>query len=427
MPSIPARNHRRDRPSTSPRFEATETGKRPRHHPQGLSAHGRTKRPGSSVRARATSTGPIGVCSRRRGQLLACLAAALASTQAVQASAPPASEASDSSPRIAQWRAATEQLVARERLPGLSVAVMQDGSLLWSEGFGFANLEHQVPTTPQTKFRVGSVSKALTSAAIGALVESGQLDLDESIRTYVPEYPDKGFPITTRQLAGHLSGIPHYQGEDIVNQVRYRDVIHALDKFKDRPLLFEPGTDYAYSSFGWNLIAAVVQRAAEEPFLRFMQESVFEPASMDHTIADHYDLIIPHRTAFYGISNGVARNAPAVDNSDVWAGGGFLSTSEDLVRFGHAMLSGMVVDEETLNLLFTSQKTSSGKETGYGLGWQEEQIRGHAVVGHGGSHVGATADLLLVPDQFLIVAALTNAGSSGMSELTREIVTQLLP
>jgi CubicO group peptidase (beta-lactamase class C family) len=339
----------------------------------------------------------------------------------------PGQSSTESDPAVAECRESVKELMESEHLPAISVAVMSDSEILWSEAFGFAHLEHQVPATVRTKFRIGSISKSLTSVALGALMESGQLDLDADVRIYVPEYPDKGQPITTRQLAGHLSGIPHYNREDVINRVRYRNVIHALDKFKDRPLLFVPGERYAYSSFGWNLIAAIVERAAEEPFLQFMEESVFQAADMQDTCADEYDKIIAHRTAFYGLQEGQALNAPAVDNSDVWAGGGFLSTPEDLVRFGHALLSGELVDEATMKLLFTPLETTSGVATGYGLGWQAMQIRGYPMVGHGGSHVGATAQLFLVPDQFLIVALTTNTSSAGLTGLALELVDRFLP
>ena len=327
---------------------------------------------------------------------------------------------------VEETRVSIQRFMKAQHLPAVSVAVMRDGDVIWSEAFGYSNLEHQVEATPRTRFRIASISKAVTSAALGLLVESGELDLDAPVQRYVPEYPDKGHPITTRQLAGHLSGIPHYGADDLINRVRYVDVIHALDKFKDRPLLFVPGERFSYSSFGWNLIAAVIERAAAEPFLTFMQLSVFEPAEMTDTIADHYDDIIPNRTAFYGVQDGVVRNAPAVDNSDLWAGGGLLSTPEDLVRFGTAMLNGTLVEEETLELLFRPLKTSAKEDTGYGLGWSSIRVGRHDAVGHSGSHVGATSQLILLPDEFLVIALMTNANCRGLSNLAQQAAQRFL-
>ncbi len=313
--------------------------------------------------------------------------------------------------------------LARYHVPGASIAVARHGTILWSEGFGMANLELSAPATPRTRFRIGSISKTLTSIAVAALWQEGKLDLDAPVQRYVPSFPDKGHPISTRQLAGHLSGIPHYTAADVVNTVHYPTVTAALDKFRDRPLLFVPGERYAYSSFGWNLISAVVEGAAGAEFLGEMQRRVFDPFGMTETIADHYARIIPGRTAFYlADSLGVVSNGPAVDNSDVWAGGGFLSTADDLTRFAHGVLTGRVVTDRGRDLLFTPMTTAAGKSTDYGLGWRVTTLDGRRAVGHGGSHVGASAQLLVVPELGLAVAILSNANHRGLEPLAGQIL-----
>ncbi len=313
--------------------------------------------------------------------------------------------------------------LARYHVPGASIAVAYQGKILWSEGFGMANLELGVPATPRTKFRIGSISKTLTSVAVAALWQEGKLDLDAPVQRYVPTFPDKGHPISTRQLAGHLSGIPHYTAADVVNTVHYPTVTAALDKFRDRPLLFVPGERYAYSSFGWNLISAVVEGASGAEFLGEMQRRVFDPFGMAETIADHYAQIIPGRTAFYlADTSGKVSNGPAVDNSDVWAGGGFLSTADDLTRFAHGVLTGRVVTDQTRELLFTPMSTAAGNSTEYGLGWRVTTLDGRRAVGHGGSHVGASAQLLAIPELGLAVAILSNANHRGLEPLAGEIL-----
>src|SRR5690606_22611261 len=153
--------------------------------------------------------------------------------------------------------------------------------------------------------------------------------------------------------------------------------------FKDRPLLFAPGERYHYSSFGFNLLSAVVEGAAGRPFLEYMDEAVFIPLGMEHTEADRYEAIIPHRSGFYEVTDdGALRHAAYTDNSAVWAGGGFLSTPSDLVAFGSGLLNGDLVRPETLELLFSPMQTTDGEATGYGLGWQLEEVGGHRVVIH---------------------------------------------
>lgn len=318
---------------------------------------------------------------------------------------------------IEESRATIERYLADSPTPGLSIAVHMGDSLVWTAAFGVANVELGVPVTTETLFRIGSISKALTSAAVGLLYERGRLDLDAPVQTYVPSFPEKRYPITTRQLGGHLSGLPHYAPEDFQNFVPYAGVVEALDKFKERPLLFRPGERFEYSSFGFNLISAVVEGAAGRPFLEFMQEEVFEPLGMDHTVPDAYRSIVPHRTGFYEVDEeGRVANARFTDNSDVWAGGGYLSTPTDLVTFAAGLLDGDLLRPETLEVLFTSMTTTDGEATGYGFGWRVQDSEGGRTVSHGGGHFGATALLTASTSPRLILAATANMSGADFRE-----------
>ncbi|MGE0442227.1 MAG: serine hydrolase domain-containing protein [Gemmatimonadales bacterium] len=332
------------------------------------------------------------------------------------APAEPASAAPADQAAIARARTFIRDTMTALGAPGAGVTVMRAGRVIWSEGFGFADLEQGVPVTPLTRFRVGSVSKSLTSAAVGLLVESGRLDLDAPIQRYVPSFPVKRWPITTRLVAGHLAGIRHYRGEnEMVVHRTYPDVTTALDIFAADSLLFEPGTRFSYSSFGYNLLSAVVERAAGEPFLQFMERRVFDAVGLRHTTPDHVDSIVPHRARWYtrGPRGGGIVNAPATDNSYKWAGGGFLSTTEDLVTFGDALLHGRLLKPETVRLLWTSQQLRDGKASGYGIGWfTRKDEQGRLVVFHSGGSVGGTAMLMIYPDQDLIIAVLVNSDST---------------
>ena len=184
---------------------------------------------------------------------------------------------------ISAARALVEAKIQQQRIPGYVAAVYAGGRVVWAEGFGDANVETRTPVWPSTRFRIGSVSKTLTATALGLLVEDGRLDLDAPIQRYVPDFPAKRYPITTRQLAGHLAGIRHYRGDEFLSNRSYASVRAALDVFDDDSLLFEPGTQYSYSSYGWNLISAIVEGASGEDFLTFMQQRVFTPLGMRHT------------------------------------------------------------------------------------------------------------------------------------------------
>src|SRR3989441_7470724 len=184
------------------------------------------------------------------------------------------------SKRAGSVPAAFAAIVARERtlvcerlatrIPGVQVAVAVNGKLVWSEGFGYADAERKEPVTRETQFRIGSVSKPLTATAVALLYEQGKLDLDAPVQRYVPSFPDKGYPITTRQLAGHLAGIRHYRDREFFLNRHFATVRDGLMIFQDDSLLFPPGTRFSYSSYAWNLVSGVVEGASGEDFLRYI-------------------------------------------------------------------------------------------------------------------------------------------------------------
>ena len=177
--------------------------------------------------------------------------------------------------------------MAGERIPGLSIAVVVDGALVWSRGYGTADLENHVPATATTAYRVASIGKTMTATAVMQLVEQGRIDLDAPVQTYCPAFPEKRWAVTSRHLLGHTSGIRHYGGPneeaELFNTVHYDSVIEALDIFKDDPLLFEPGTAHQYSSFGYNVLGCVIEGASGQDFRTYLREHVFEPAGMAST------------------------------------------------------------------------------------------------------------------------------------------------
>jgi CubicO group peptidase (beta-lactamase class C family) len=323
---------------------------------------------------------------------------------------------------ISVARDSVEALMAEQRIPGLTAAVLVDGQIVWSEGFGWADVENQVPVTPLTKMRIGSVSKSMTGAALGVLLDRGQINLDAPVQQYVPSFPEKRAPISTRQVAGHIAGIRHYRGDEFLIDENYDSVEEGLSIFEEDSLLFEPGAQFQYSSYGWNLVSAVVEGASGQAFLPFMRASVFRPLSLRHTVADHTDSLITYRTRFYSVEDGVLINAPYVDNSYKWAGGGFLSTAEDLVRFGDAMISGDFFTPAARDELFTALRTTGGERTGYGLGFfVGTDDAGRRTVGHSGGSVGGTTQFIMYPEQDVVVALIANRGGVDYRAVHRHI------
>lgn len=309
--------------------------------------------------------------------------------------------------------AASQRLICDSlegRIPGGQIAVALDGRLIWSAAFGYADAAGHVPVTRTTQFRIGSVSKPLTAAGLALLVQAGKLDLDAPVQRYVPDFPVKRWPITTRELAGHTAGIRHYLGDEFLLNRHFASVHDGLAIFSGDSLLFEPGTRWSYSSYGFNLVSAVIEGASGENFLAYMGRQVLRPLGLTHTAPGRADSVLADLTHFYDRdSGGVIVPSPAVDLSYKWAGGGFVSTAEDLVRFGSALLRPGFLKAQTLDLLFTSQRTRDGQPTGYGLGWfiQTDSL-GHRWAFHGGGAVGGTTAFGLDRDSHFAIAITSN-------------------
>lgn len=333
------------------------------------------------------------------------------------------------------WIGAVEQArqivragAAEQNLPGVSVAVGAGGDLVWAEGFGWAHLASQVPVTPATQFRIGTASKMLTSAAVGLLLERDRLDLDDEMQGYVPAFPKKQWPVTLRQVMGHLAGISNDAGdEEPVSvpdeapwSVRCPQTSDGLARFAERSLLFEPGTEYRYSNYGWVLVSAAVESAAQEPFPTFMRTQIFAPLGMNNTTADTPTEPSPDRATFYFPRfSADPKYGPdegrEVDYSCFAGSAAFVSTPSDLVRFGLAINSGTLLQPTTVQLLQTSQRLPSGQETGYGLGWDLEtaELAGAPtrLVGHDGELMGGmTMSFMIFPEHGIVVSVAANIG-----------------
>lgn len=330
-----------------------------------------------------------------------------------------------SSAQRATWTAAVKRgrEIARvglldQNLPGLSVAVGVGDEIAWAEGFGLADLENQRRVTPDTRFRTGEVAKSLTSTAVGLLLEQGKLKLDDEIQSYVPDFPKKQWPVTLRQLMGHVGGLRDDDGDEAWLSPCER-TLDGLQLFADDTLLFEPGTQYRASSYSWILVSAAVEKAADERFFRFMRSRIFEPVGMAATRPDSVNEAIADRATFYfprfaGNTRYGPESAREGDHSCYAGASAFLSTPSDLVRFGMAINSGKLLEPRTVALLQTSLRLPSGEETGYGLGWKLETLplagQPARMAGHGtkADFIGGTTWLMTFPERGIVVAVMSN-------------------
>jgi serine beta-lactamase-like protein LACTB, mitochondrial len=307
---------------------------------------------------------------------------------------------------------------------GLSAAIAAEGRLLWTGGFGYADLENRVPMTAETVSRIGSISKPIAGTAAMVMVDLGRLDLDAPISRYVTYPSPQGDRITTRQLMAHTAGIRHYRGNEFASDVRYANVVAPMAVFWGDSLLFEPGTDYAYSTYGWTVVSAVTEAAAGRPWLDVLRDEVARPLGLLSLRPEWTDSIIPHRASYYERTEDGWVNATPVDNSNKWAGGGLIATAADLVNFGLGLAAGRVLSERARAESWRKQ-TPEG-EASYGLGWGVGEIEGHRAVSHSGGSMGATAMLIVLPDDGIVVSVLGNTGGVGHAGIAGRVARIML-
>ena len=266
-----------------------------------------------------------------------------------------------------------EEAVSHDSVPGITMALGNDKGIIMAKGFGFADVENRVAMTPDHKVRIGSVSKLIATAGMMRLVEEGRVDLDAPVTSYVADWPKDKPIITLRQLASHTAGIRHYKegaNEFLLNET-FPDINSALAMFKDDPLEFTPGSDFSYSTFAWTLVSAAMEGAdGKRDFRQIIEQEVFAPLALKETIFDDQYRIIENRARPYTTDEGTLINAPQTDHSYKWAGGGFIATPSDIVRFAVAHVASDYLKPETTDAMFTRAKLNNGDEVGYGIGWK---------------------------------------------------------
>ncbi len=331
-----------------------------------------------------------------------------------------------------QKRAAIEKAVASfmsaNSIPALSAAVVLEGEPRWSQGFGMADLENSSPATSSTLFRLGSISKPISATAVLQLWERGKLDLDAPVQKYCPEFPQKEWPITTRELLGHLGGIRHYnpdgKGDVPEDSARhFASMQESLQLFANDPLVAKPGTRFNYSTYGYTLVGCVLEGAAAEKFVDFLRKNIFQPAGMEQTRDDDFFTVVPHRTRWYHKDkSGIVRNAGVLDSSYKIPGGGIISSADDMANFEAAVLADKLLKRATRDLMWTSLKTIDGKETGYGLGWGIVNKFGMHIFAHTGGQQGTSTAFAVVPARNAGVVVLCNLDNVDVDQLAMQIL-----
>lgn len=349
--------------------------------------------------------------------------------------------------------------VARSHTPSLQVAIGYKSSIFYENAYGFADLENKILAKPESKYRTASIAKWFTATSAMKLVEDGRLDLDKPIQTYCPEFPKKRWAITTRQLLTHTAGVRGYLDfeeliknsknteqsdllrykqarEEISQHTRYVDVTTPLNIFKNDPLVFEPNTNWSYTSFGYRILACVMEGASSKKFQTLIDETIFQKLKMKNTVADDAWAIIPNRVSGYQLGRkGAIRRADSRDVSENLPAGGYLSTASDLVKFALAFNGGLVsteIKELMVSPVAVEEIDTKSEKTwrdaiphkaryGYGIMLWSKYESG--MVGHTGRQAGAASILVLIPNKNLSIAVMSNAkGWNGYLEFVMKIL-----
>lgn len=328
-------------------------------------------------------------------------------------------------PAIERGRATLQGVVDRGEAPGCSVAVAAGGRVVWTEGFGWADLEQRVPVTAETRFGIGSISKSLTAAGLVALADAGRLDLDAPVERYVPDFPHPGRGVTLRRLAAHQSGL----GDEVATRL-YSTVEHfgtlaaAYEVLREERLVYEPGSRVEYATGSYTLLGRAMEEAAGRGFLEILGERVFRPAGLTGVVANDPRRLIRGRTRFYlGAEGGGFENAPTYDPSHKLPGAGLLATAEDLARFGAALLRPGLLSDRGRAELFRPVPLADGTPTEFALGFRVTDDGGRRLLHQPGGGIGISAWLFVYPDDDLVVALLSNVPTGPVGGATRRAIT----
>ncbi len=295
-------------------------------------------------------------------------------------------------------------------VPSVSAGVMHDGKIIWLDAAGYSDLENDVKATPQTVYRIASISKIITAVAIMQLVEKGKINLDRDARRYIPYFPKKKWVFTVRQILTHTSGIRSYKKGEFDNPQHFSSTRDALGLILNDSLQFKPGTKYMYTTFGYNLLAAIIENVSGLSFTEYLKKNIFKPAEMTSTFPEFPSDIISHRARGY-VKNDYRqiRNAPLADLSEKFAGGGLISTSGDLLNFSSALLEGKLIKSETLDSMLVIGKLTNGTPLKVGLGLEvNKDNHGNDYFGHYGSGTGFVSLLVIYRKLNLAAVDLVN-------------------
>ncbi|MFL6334452.1 MAG: serine hydrolase domain-containing protein [Pyrinomonadaceae bacterium] len=310
-----------------------------------------------------------------------------------------------------------------DRIPGMTIGFFKD-DYTWVKGFGYADLENKVPATAESAYRLASITKSMTGEAVVQLAERGKLDLDAEIQKYVPDYPKQKWPVTVRNLLTHTGGGQTGSGLG-TEQVTTKEIVARISKY---PIQYEPGTRYDYQTSGYNLLGAAVEHVSGQTLEAYLRENIWTPAGMKETRMDDVRGLIPNRVRGYDLADGEIKNAPFVNVSSRFGGGGLTGTVPDLLRWARAAFAGEIVSPKWIDEMLKPYTSKSGRYTGFGdadmyytLGWMVVPVNGQLALHAQGSQKGTDVYLYYFPEKRLAIAAACNLEAAPTSRYVRRL------
>lgn len=315
-----------------------------------------------------------------------------------------------------------------KHIPGLSVAVMKNGQLIFSEDFGYSNLEHKVPVKQNTAFAIASITKSFTAIAVMMLVERGKISLDDAIDKHLHGLPDAWKGITIKQLLNHTSGIPSFVTQEKIHcsvgkQVFEYERGDAWKEVACLPLLFIPGEKWSYGDTGYYLLGMLIEKLSGERYETFMQENIFLPLGMLDSRIMSYIELTPHRADGYIYRNGKYYLAKRWE-IDEFSGSGIISTARDMIQMHVAFTSEKLLKKQTWNLMWSKTVLNNDSTVNYGLGFGLTPFQGRKRLGHyGGGGLGFSSGLTHFTNENLTVVVLSNTNNEDIGTLVNTIAS----
>jgi CubicO group peptidase (beta-lactamase class C family) len=304
--------------------------------------------------------------------------------------------------------------MAKENIPGLSLAVVKDGKPVKVQGYGLANVELNVPVMPETVFEIGSVTKQFTASLILLLAEDGKLTLEDRVQQHLHGLPASWPAITLRHLLTHTSGITNYNslgGFEVTRRLKANSFIREISKYR---LMFKPGEAWSYGNSAFSLLGYVVEKVSGKPYWEVIAERIFRPVGMASSRSRDQGAIITNRASGYEFEGGKVVNRDS-DLTDVFSAGAIVSTVPDLMKWVAALEADKVMSRASRDEMWKPVRLNNGSTVAYGLGWRLEDYAGHKQIGHSGSTAGFSASLQRFPDDKLTVIVLCNLGKQGIA------------